>query len=94
MWKVSFRCAKVHRSGEVERYSFASRNRCDGYRFVRIQHIGSCIYVSGRFCYLRNAAKVVKKAYGENITLKQAAADLGLMDGETFDRLIDPKQMI
>ena len=41
-----------------------------------------------------NAAKVVKKAYGENITLKQAAADLGLMDGETFDRLIDPKQMI
>ncbi len=41
-----------------------------------------------------NAAMVVKKAYRENITLKQSAAQLGLMDEETFDRLIDPKQMV
>ena len=41
-----------------------------------------------------NAAKVVKKAYGENITLKQAAANLGLMDEEAFDRLIRPDTMV
>jgi len=41
-----------------------------------------------------NAAKVVKKAYGENITLKKAAAKLGLMDEESFDRLIRPDQMV
>ncbi len=41
-----------------------------------------------------NAAKVVKKAYNENITLKEAAVALGLMDGDTFDRIVDPKTMI
>ena len=41
-----------------------------------------------------NAAKVVKTAYAENITLKQAAEKLGLMDGETFDRLIRPETMV
>ncbi|MBQ5820942.1 MAG: class II fumarate hydratase [Clostridia bacterium] len=41
-----------------------------------------------------NAARVVKTAYAENITLKQAAAKLGIMDEETFDRCIDPKNMI
>ncbi len=41
-----------------------------------------------------NAAKVVKKAYTENITLKKAAAELGIMDEETFDRLIRPEDMV
>ncbi len=41
-----------------------------------------------------NAAKVVKKAYRENMTLKQAAAELGLMDEESFDRLIRPQDMV
>ncbi len=41
-----------------------------------------------------NAAKVVKTAYKENITLKQAAEKLGLMDGEEFDRLIRPETMV
>ncbi len=41
-----------------------------------------------------NAAKVVKKAYTENITLKQATAELGLMDEAIFDRLIRPEKMI
>ena len=41
-----------------------------------------------------NAARVVKKAYAENITLKQAAAALGLMDEEAFDRLIRPDGMV
>lgn len=41
-----------------------------------------------------NAAKVVKTAYSENITLRQAAERLGLMDGETFDKVICPETMI
>jgi len=41
-----------------------------------------------------NAAKVVKTAYAEGITLREAAERLGIMDGETFDRLIRPETMI
>lgn len=41
-----------------------------------------------------NAAKVVKTAYQEGITLRQAAENLGLMDAETFDQFIRPETMI
>ena len=41
-----------------------------------------------------NAAKVAKKAYAENTTLKQAAAALGLLSEADFDRLVDPAKMI
>ncbi len=41
-----------------------------------------------------NAAKVVKKAYSENITLKEAAAQLGLMDEKTFEQQIRPEDMV
>ncbi len=41
-----------------------------------------------------NAAKVVKKAYSEDITLKEAALALGLCDEETFDRIVNPNKMI
>ena len=41
-----------------------------------------------------NAAKVVKTAYLEGITLKEAAAKLNLMDPDTFDRLIRPETMV
>lgn len=41
-----------------------------------------------------NAAKVVKKAYRENKTLRQSAAELELMTEEEFDRLIRPEQMV
>jgi fumarate hydratase class II len=41
-----------------------------------------------------NAAKVAKRAYAENITLKQAAADLGLVSGEDFDRVVRPEKMV
>jgi len=41
-----------------------------------------------------NAAKVAKKAYKENITLKEAAVALGLLTAEKFDALVRPQDMI
>jgi fumarate hydratase, class II len=40
------------------------------------------------------AAKVAKKALDENISLKQAAAELGFIKPEEFDKWVDPKKMI
>lgn len=40
------------------------------------------------------AAQIVKKAYNEDITLKQAAKELGFLTPEHFDAIIDPKKMI
>jgi fumarate hydratase class II len=41
-----------------------------------------------------NAAKVAKKAFADNITLRQAAIDLGLLTGEQFDKFVRPEDMI
>jgi fumarate hydratase class II len=41
-----------------------------------------------------NAAKIVKKAHAENITLKQAALALNLLTEEKFDAIVDPKKMV
>ncbi len=41
-----------------------------------------------------NAAKVAKKAFEENSTLKEAAVSLGLLTGEEFDEKVQPKNMI
>jgi fumarate hydratase class II len=41
-----------------------------------------------------NAAKVAKKAYAENSTLKEAAVALGLLSEEDFDKLVRPEEMI
>lgn len=39
------------------------------------------------------AAKLAKYAQSKRIGLKQAAIELDIMDGDTFDRLIKPEQM-
>ena len=41
-----------------------------------------------------NAAKIVKKAFAENTTLKEAAVALGLLTPEKFDSLVRPHDMI
>lgn len=41
-----------------------------------------------------NAAKIAKKAYKENMTLKQAASELGLVSEDDFDKYVDPKRMV
>lgn len=41
-----------------------------------------------------NAAKVAKKAFADNSTLRQATIDLGLLSGEDFDKFVRPEDMI
>ena len=41
-----------------------------------------------------NAAKTAKKAFRENISLKQACTELGFLSEEEFDRVFHPEEMI
>ena len=41
-----------------------------------------------------NAAKIAKKAYAEDLTLREAALATGLASSEDFDKWVDPKKMI
>ncbi len=41
-----------------------------------------------------NAAKIAKKAFNENLTLKEAALKLRLISEKDFDKIVDPKKMI
>jgi fumarate hydratase class II len=40
-----------------------------------------------------NAAKIAKKAFADNSTLREAALELGLLTGEEFDMVVRPEQM-
>lgn len=41
-----------------------------------------------------NAAKTARKAFEENLTLKQACVELGFLSAEKFDEVFHPEQMI
>jgi fumarate hydratase class II len=41
-----------------------------------------------------NAAKVAKLAHQKNMTLRQAASELGLVKPEDFDRYVRPEKMV
>ncbi|WP_101910413.1 class II fumarate hydratase [Marasmitruncus massiliensis] len=41
-----------------------------------------------------NAAKTAKKAYAENISLKEACVQLGFLTAERFDEVFHPEQMV
>ena len=41
-----------------------------------------------------NVAKIAQKAYRENITLREAALRLNLVEGKDFDEWADPQKMI
>ena len=41
-----------------------------------------------------NAAKTAKKAFAENISLKQACVELGFLTEERFDEVFHPEQMV
>ena len=41
-----------------------------------------------------NAAKIAKKAYAENLTLREACAALELLPPEEFDRIVRPERMV
>ncbi|PKR78258.1 class II fumarate hydratase [Halalkalibacillus sediminis] len=40
-----------------------------------------------------NAAKIAKYAHEKSLTLREAAEETGILSGEEFDKLIDPKEM-
>ena len=40
-----------------------------------------------------NAAKIAKNAHKKGITLRESAVELGILEGEKFDELIDPEAM-
>ena len=41
-----------------------------------------------------NAAKIAKKAFRDNLTLREAAIKLDLVSKKDFDKFVDPKKMI
>jgi fumarate hydratase class II len=41
-----------------------------------------------------NAAKIAKAAHQNNTTLREEAIRLKLLDGETFDRVVRPEDMV
>ena len=41
-----------------------------------------------------NAAKTAKKAYKENVSLKEACVALGFLTAEKFDEVFHPEQMV
>ena len=41
-----------------------------------------------------NAARVAKKAFRENKTLREAAVDLGLLEADAFDEIVRPEKMV
>jgi fumarate hydratase class II len=40
-----------------------------------------------------HAAKVAKKAYADDTTLREACVELGFLTGEEFDKIVRPEQM-
>ena len=57
---------------------------------------GSLMLVTALNPYIgyENAAKTVKKAYAENISLKEACVALGFLTEEQFDEVFHPEEMI
>ena len=41
-----------------------------------------------------NAAKTAKKAFKDNISLKEACVELGFLSAEKFDEVFHPEQMV
>lgn len=41
-----------------------------------------------------NSAKIAKKAFADNSTLREAAIELGILTGEAFDAAVRPEQMV
>ena len=47
-----------------------------------------------KFIGYDKAAKIAKKAFDENLTLKEAAKKLNLVSEKEFDKIVNPKKMI
>ena len=45
-------------------------------------------------CSTDDSAKIAKKAYDENLTLKEAAIKLKLISEQDFDKIVKPEKMV
>jgi fumarate hydratase class II len=65
------------------------------YRVINAHLDNSLMLVTALTPYIGydNSATIAKKAFSENITLRQAALDLGLVTGEQFDQWVIPEKM-
>ncbi len=65
------------------------------YKVIRAYLDKSLMLVTSLVPYIGydNCAAIAKKAVSENLTLRQAALDLGLVTGEQFDRWVIPEKM-
>jgi len=65
------------------------------YRVIKAHLDNSLMLVTALTPYIGydNSATIAKKAFSENITLRQAALDLGLVTGEQFDQWVVPEKM-
>ena len=52
------------------------------------------VTVLNKYIGYDNAAKIAKKAFLENLTLKEAATKLNLVSEKQFDKIVNPKKMI
>ncbi|OOS05721.1 fumarase, class II [Moraxella cuniculi DSM 21768] len=59
-----------------------------------LQHSLMLVTALNRHIGYENAAKVAKTAYQNNQSLKQTAAQLGLLTEQQFDEIVKPEQMI
>lgn len=59
-----------------------------------LQHSLMLVTALNPYIGYENAAKTAKKAYKENITLKEACVSLGFLTAEKFDEVFHPEEMI
>lgn len=65
----------------------------DRINYLRDQSLMLVTALNPRIGY-DNSAKIAKKAYAENKTLKQCAIELNLLTAEEFDQLVIPENMV
>lgn len=68
----------------------ANKAKMKGYLYNSLMTVTGLTPIIG----YENAAKVVRMAHGENITLKEACITLGYLDEKTFDEKFRPEEMI
>ncbi|MBS56532.1 MAG: fumarate hydratase, class II [Rickettsiales bacterium] len=59
-----------------------------------VQNSLMLVTVLNKYIGYDNSAKIAKKAFNENLTLKEAALRLNLISEKEFDKIVDPKKMI
>ena len=68
----------------------ANRDKCKDY----LDNSLMLVTALNPYIGYENAAKVAKKAYNDNISLKEACVSLGFLSSEEFDKVFDVEKMV